>query len=155
MRTFNFWSCFASSWTFILCLLHCRSFNFVSFTKCSMCSARSKWERFLGITLAMHHKMDVVKVQFWFLSWMFNKFCLLPHSTWTFIKLPFHERSTLMNVQHFWPSATFECPRCFALAWTFNSFWKHSTHLNVQQFFQNWLVRKQLVSHTHFWHASP
>ena len=25
----------------------------------SMCAARYRWERFLGITLAMHHKMDV------------------------------------------------------------------------------------------------
>ena len=30
----------------------------------SMCAARYRWERFLGITLAMHHKMDVDEAQF-------------------------------------------------------------------------------------------
>ena len=40
------------------------SWLLVPFFNGSMCSASCKWERFLGITLPMHHKMDLVKVLF-------------------------------------------------------------------------------------------
>ena len=45
----------------------------------SMCAARYRWERFLGITLAMHHKMDVNMAQFFD---YFNECSLRIFSCW-------------------------------------------------------------------------
>ena len=59
-------ACWKHSIFFEICLgihlafLHGKKFSKVAaFIERSMCSARYRWERFFGITLAMHHKMDV------------------------------------------------------------------------------------------------
>ena len=45
--------------------MHGKKFsNVAAFIERSMCSARYRWERFFGITLAMHHKVDVDGAQF-------------------------------------------------------------------------------------------
>ena len=95
----------------------------VAFIMVSMCAARYRWEIFLGITLAMHHKMDVSMAQFFD---YFNECSLRIFSCWNV--------QMILNVSCKSGHVRLNCLRTFKICWP------SATQLSISESENCWLI---------------